>query len=389
MDTETTGRRWAKASNENSSGWWLAKSNRTARRRKERRRKSRRRTGGEVGVAARLLLDSAITRCAMSDKLNPKPDTLAARSIKPSISPEGGRGQGAHVRSRDAAFAAGCAGMRSCKSSEIPNMYHNPTAQEGMISATFEVEALATVPSSTIEQYESHKVTIAVLKFEDIQLEWVTVPKVLPSVFLRISKNVAQCKVKNASNYLLLPGSASIFMDNSFISKSDLSLVSPQETFSFSLGIDPEVKATYHPIRKVTSKTGGIFNSKTITTSYVQAISVKNNRRMTLSNLTIKDNVPVSSDSRIKVNLLQPKGLQDPNDKAGSSKVTGAKEVRVSSGVVARWAAIAGDRTAVVDDNVEDDVEGTILWACNIPPGVSQDVQLSWEVTAPVGLKWK
>ena len=39
-------------------------------------------------------------------------------------------------------------------------------------------------------------------------------------------------------------------MDNNFVCKSSLPNVSPQESFSTSLGVDPSIKVTYHSLQK-------------------------------------------------------------------------------------------------------------------------------------------
>ena len=42
--------------------------------------------------------------------------------------------------------------------------------------------------------------------------------------------------IKNASDYTLLAGQASVYVDGSFISRSDVPAVSPQESFDCPLG---------------------------------------------------------------------------------------------------------------------------------------------------------
>ncbi|KAG9093985.1 hypothetical protein FS749_013341 [Ceratobasidium sp. UAMH 11750] len=78
----------------------------------------------------------------------------------------------------------------------------------GVLSATFGISGRSDIPSDE----GSHKVVIAVLDLT-AELEWVCVPREQESVFLR-------CKVLNASEFTLLPGEASVFMDDNFVSKS-------------------------------------------------------------------------------------------------------------------------------------------------------------------------
>ena len=87
-------------------------------------------------------------------------------------------------------------------------------AVEGVVSTLFVIESLATIPSDTDKSTQAHKVTIAVIDLS-ADLQWVSVPKEAPSAFL-------QAKVKNTSQYLLLPGNANIFLENNFVAKSTI-----------------------------------------------------------------------------------------------------------------------------------------------------------------------
>jgi uncharacterized protein (TIGR02231 family) len=56
---------------------------------------------------------------------------------------------------------------------------------EGFSSA-FAIDGLSNIPSDTDDSSESHKVTIAVVQLDNVDLEWVTVPKRSLSVFLKV-----------------------------------------------------------------------------------------------------------------------------------------------------------------------------------------------------------
>ena len=85
---------------------------------------------------------------------------------------------------------------------------------EGVVSTSFVIESLATIPTNTDKSTQAHKVTIAVIDLS-ADLQWVSVPKEAPSAFL-------QAKVKNTSQFLLLPGNANIFLENNFVAKSTI-----------------------------------------------------------------------------------------------------------------------------------------------------------------------
>ncbi|KAF8907342.1 hypothetical protein CPB84DRAFT_1844039 [Gymnopilus junonius] len=190
-------------------------------------------------------------------------------------------------------------------------------SSKGTVSATFDIPGLTTVPSDGV----GHNVTIVRLAL-DATMNWVCVPKKDIRVHLK-------AKVKNASEYSLLPGKASVYVDGSFISKSDIPLVSPEESFDCPLD------------------------------------NIK---------IRIMDQVPVSEDSSITVKLVQP-ALTLPNLE-GTSSISSGKiiepkippPIKVSSGVTALW----DGADEVADGNVDDIAalgrDGRFSWICSVPP---------------------
>ena len=121
-------------------------------------------------------------------------------------------------------------------------------SSKGDITATFSIPGLITIPSDGA----SHNVTITELEL-DAEMSWISVPKKNAKahltvrslhLFLYIFLTVArffmdlwiQAKVKNESEYTFLSGITSVYVDGSFISRSDVPAVSPQESFDCPLG---------------------------------------------------------------------------------------------------------------------------------------------------------
>ena len=236
--------------------------------------------------------------------------------------------------------------------------------------------------------------------------QWIAVPRELPSAFL-------QARIKNTSEYLLLPGPANIFMDNNFVSKSEIPVcfnlyalffyiqgsikkqhVSPAEFFSCSLGVDPQLKVTYHPLQKKTKASGtALLSTKTLSQAFLQRITLKNTRRTQVRKLIIRDQVPVTTDSRIKVNLVEPALVSTPAGTAGPS-TSANKPIAISKNVVARWVP-KDDDTPEHDGASSTGVqagesgEGIFEWVCTgMDAGQTVDVNLSWDVSAPQGVSW-
>ncbi|KAF5374163.1 hypothetical protein D9615_008847 [Tricholomella constricta] len=246
------------------------------------------------------------------------------------------------------------------------------------IGATFQVPGSITVPSDGVP----HNVTVAKLELE-ASMSWVTVPKVEAKTHLK-------AKIKNASEYPLLPGVASVYVDGSFISKTSVPLVSPQESFDCPLGLDPSIRITYHPRAQKASQSG--FYSKTSTHLFSQRITISNTKSFTpIENLKVVDQLPVSESAQIGVKLLSPR-LVLPSSTTTTSAITamasstGTSEkggrpqpVQVSPGVVAQWEG--ADEPDVDLEGLGRD--GKLNWVCAVPPQGKVELFLSWEVTAP------
>ncbi|KAG8951987.1 hypothetical protein FRC04_005320 [Tulasnella sp. 424] len=253
-----------------------------------------------------------------------------------------------------------------------PPAIAHATAQaiEGATSSTFVIAGKSTIPTHQQDDEQTHKVSVAVIDL-DAKLEWVAVPKAQTSAFLK-------CKVKNTSQYILLPGQTSVFMDDNFVCKSNLPSVNPNESFSTSLGVDPAIRITYHPQQKKSKNaTGGLLSSKIDVTAYVQRITIKNTRATAAAPLFIKDQIPVSEDSDLKVLLTEPRLSKE------------RPEITIASGTKAHWAPRDADREdedKTANAGTEED--GVIEWICDIPPGKTQELSLAWEVSGPAGKHW-
>lgn len=143
----------------------------------------------------------------------PQPVIIHTRSYSRSRSPSPER-----YRSRRKASMALPPPPSAPPAPPPPPPFFKPRVTEaipGAISASFAISGLSTVPSGSGLEQKKHTVSIAEVHFDDVDLEWITVPKLQPTVFLR-------CKVKNTSEYALLPGSSSVFLNGSFVAKSTI-----------------------------------------------------------------------------------------------------------------------------------------------------------------------
>ncbi|KAG8681313.1 hypothetical protein FRC11_001276 [Ceratobasidium sp. 423] len=173
-------------------------------------------------------------------------------------------------------------------------------------------------------------------------------------------------------------------MDDSFVSKSRIEHVSPRESFKASLGVDSALRVTYpaaKTLNRTAAQSGFLFMSKEeqSVSAQSQRITIRNTRPASVS-VRVLDHVPVSTDARLKVNVLSPTGLDAsaaPNESTEEHKRREHPWKDVQKGVKARWAPL------------EAGGEGTVEWSCDIAPSDEAGLELAWEVSTPAGQKWK
>ncbi|XP_048249176.1 protein F37C4.5-like isoform X2 [Haliotis rufescens] len=184
-----------------------------------------------------------------------------------------------------------CSARLRCDSPPQLMVYTHSTVNESATSTSYEIARQSTIPSDNMP----HKVSVGIFDVKP-KLEYITLPKVEPRAYL-------QAKVTNNSMFTLLPGATSIFLDNSFVAKAEIKLVSPGEEFLCSLGVDPAVRVMYKPLKKFMGSSGLI--SKSTTTTFEQVVEIKNTHEYTID-IVLKLQLPRSSDEKIKVALLEP-----------------------------------------------------------------------------------
>jgi len=238
----------------------------------------------------------------------------------------------------------------------------------GNVSATFRVPGLVTIPCDNA----THNFTIVELRPKAV-MSWVAVPK-------REAKTHLTAHITNASEYTLLSGAANVYVDGSFIARSAVPPVSPQESFDCPLGLDPSIRITYPPVAKNLSQTGFEFGGfglkkKSASHSFTQRITIHNTKSVLIEGLRIVDQIPASRNAQIKVKLVQPALPLGEGEGAGTGTVKGAEakadakgvSVTVSKGVVAQW-------------DGGDEQERRVSWVCAVPAQGKINLALEWTV---------
>jgi uncharacterized protein (TIGR02231 family) len=169
-------------------------------------------------------------------------------------------------------------------------------------SAAYKVPATVSVPSDG----QPHRCTISVMELAAAQ-SYASTPKLNPGAFVK-------AKVKNANAAPLLPGQLNVFMGNDFVGSSRLSLVGPEGVFDLFLGKDDTLKVQRKDKTR-REETSGVFSkSKVVKMGYTIELENFQNQDVTVS---VKDQIPVSQNEKIKVSYKASAKVAEENKETG------------------------------------------------------------------------
>ncbi|CAF1222356.1 unnamed protein product [Adineta ricciae] len=163
--------------------------------------------------------------------------------------------------------------------------------EASMSSSSFSIPRRATIDADG----KPHKVTIGVLDLSST-FTYTIIPKLSLHAYLKATTT-------NTSDKQLLAGPAAVFMDNNFIAHSSIDNVCLGDTFDLPLGMDASIKVEYKPVKKVTD-TQGLISKINCENIYHETRVV--NTKATDVTVYIYEQVPLSSDEKIRVKLLIP-----------------------------------------------------------------------------------
>ncbi|MBC2592973.1 mucoidy inhibitor MuiA family protein [Ruficoccus amylovorans] len=187
-----------------------------------------------------------------------------------------------------------------------PMQVQEATVQSGATAVVYQIPNTASIPSDN----QPVRVSITTQSFPG-EFRYSAVPKLSPHVYLKT-------KVTNASEYAFLPGPGNIYLDGSFVGQSALDLVPPGQEFWTWLGIDQGVTVERKLLDRKEGEAGFFGGSKSMTWRY--EFEIKNNKQTPIT-LSVWDQIPVSENDDIAVELIQPKYSAD----TASLKMTSQK----------------------------------------------------------------
>jgi uncharacterized protein (TIGR02231 family) len=172
---------------------------------------------------------------------------------------------------------------------EAPAEYLTAQVSGEQSSVSFRVPRAVDVPSD-----KSHHDNVIAIEQLPVSLEFLTVPKLSPFVFLK-------SEIINRTSYPLLPGRVNIFTGNTFTGSSQLKKVAAGEKFDMFFGSDDQITVKREELKQ--HKEAGLFGKNRM--SYRYRIEVTNFRSDTQT-VTIRDQLPLAGDDEIKVTLDEP-----------------------------------------------------------------------------------
>lgn len=236
--------------------------------------------------------------------------------------------------------------------------FQESLVEETGLTTTYDLPGHKTlVPKST-----ATKQRVARVNFNHVTFDHIVLAKYHAAAYLKAT-------LKNLSRWALLKGPGSLTLDGSFMGKVTIPRCSAGDGFTLNLGTDPAIKVMY-PKAEVKRSTTGMF-SKGDSSEYIRSVTVHNTRATSSKpiNLFVFDQVPVSEDERLRVELTSPRGvtLDGP---------------RVPSGVPGRDTPAGKDWGTA---NVTLRKLGMLSWEVSLNPGKIVKLGLEYTVSMPVG----
>lgn len=111
-------------------------------------------------------------------------------------------------------------------------------------------------------------------------------------------------RISDWNNSELLSGDANIYFENNYVGKSWFDTQSTEDTLSFGLGRDNQIQLERKQVKDFTEKN---FSGSTRKTTRSYEISVKNTRKSDIS-LNLEDQIPLSSNEQIGIELVESSG---------------------------------------------------------------------------------
>ena len=220
--------------------------------------------------------------------------------------------------------------------------------QDYGLTTTYDLPGQRTLIPST----NNRRHNLADLDLKSVTLSHIIVPKHSAEAFFR-------ARVKNTSSLRIVRGRVGLTVDGTFLGTATIPNCAPGDFFNVSLGVDPSILVTYGKptVRRLntgffTGHAGAVFR---------RTCWIKNTKGVAVD-ITVLDQVPVSEDKELQVEILEPKGLQEKGN-----------EVKLD------MEASHGSGKVIMEK------KGEVKWVIHLEPGKDVRVVLEYGTKAPRG----
>lgn len=223
--------------------------------------------------------------------------------------------------------------------------------QDYGLTTTYDLPGQRTLEPSSVKRRH----VIAELRLTSITLSHVLIPKLRCAAFLK-------ARITNTTAVSLLRGKVGMTVDGAFLGSTMLPSCEPGHFIDLSLGVDPSILVTYAKPTARRSTTG--FFSKEDSAIYSRSCWIKNTKKHDVS-ITVLDQVPISEDEQLRINILEPRGLDMENDRQMLSELFKNGEKGTGEVVLEKY--------------------GQIKWNLKLRPGKEVKLVLEYESRVPSG----
>lgn len=210
--------------------------------------------------------------------------------------------------------------MKEAKIEEVVMVgYGGFKSNENQLNTSFDVD----IPYDILSNNEDHFISLKQIKVP-VDYNYYTVPKYNKAAYL-------VANIKDFNKYDLISGSASVIFENMYVGETRINPNLTDDKMSITLGDDKKIS-----IKKeiVNDKAGDKLFSSYQEKIFTYDLVIRNNKKETI-NIEIKDQIPLSKDESVKIELLQrdnaefdqEKGFLTWNVKISPSET---KKIRVS-----------------------------------------------------------
>jgi uncharacterized protein (TIGR02231 family) len=220
--------------------------------------------------------------------------------------------------------------------------------EDKFVAATFQLGQKLFVPSNN---RVPSRVLIASIPLK-LNVRHYAVPKLSVHAYLRGF-------TMNPSKLVLLKGPLSVYINNSYVTKSVLTKdVQPEAKFSVLLGVDEGIEMQYKPESKF-KETEGFLQYSVVQHAYL-TIGAKNNKQEDVT-IWIYDQLPKSTDEKIVVSLIEP----NPEK---ATKISSTDDI---------------DSSHEAEAFTVNSVTQTVRWIETLKPGQTKQLPFHFKVTYP------